>query len=46
MEPPFTPTPPKPIPQPNGGGDRNAIPLYRFPSARVMHHFIPQMPLR
>jgi nicotinate dehydrogenase subunit B len=37
---------PEIIPQPNGGGDRNAIPLYQFPSARVTHNFIPQMPLR
>src|SRR2546423_13221903 len=42
---PFEPSPPRPIPQPEGGGDRNAIPLYKFPS-RVTHHFIPQMPLR
>jgi nicotinate dehydrogenase subunit B len=40
--------PPKPVklPQPAGGGDRNAIPLYTLPSARVMHHFIPDMPVR
>jgi nicotinate dehydrogenase subunit B len=43
---PFTPPEPKPIPQPAGGGDRNAIPLYRFASARVLHHFIPDMPVR
>lgn len=46
MEPPFTPTPPKPIPQPNGGGDRNAIPLYRFPNQTVVSHFLPDMPVR
>ena len=46
MVPPFTPTPPKPIPQPEGSGDRNAIPLYAFPNAVVVHHFIPEMPLR
>ena len=43
---PFTQPEPKPIPQPTGGGDRNAIPLYKFPSAKVTHHFIPQMPIR
>ncbi|QJQ94518.1 MULTISPECIES: molybdopterin cofactor-binding domain-containing protein [Halomonadaceae] len=43
---PFEPEPPTPIPQPTGGGDRNAIPLYALPNARVTHHFIPQMPLR
>lgn len=37
---------PKPLPLPEGGGDRNAIPLYKFPNARVMHHFLPTMPLR
>jgi nicotinate dehydrogenase subunit B len=37
---------PKPIPLPDGGGDRNAIPLYKFPNARVVHHFIPTMPVR
>jgi CO/xanthine dehydrogenase Mo-binding subunit len=43
---PFPVPPPKPLPQPEGGGDRNAIPLYRLPSARVVHHFLPDMPLR
>ena len=37
---------PKPLPLPEGGGDRNAIPFYKFPSAKVVHHFIPKMPLR
>lgn len=46
LQTPFTPLPPKPIPQPTGGGDRNAIPLYKFPNARVVHHFVPKMPLR
>jgi hypothetical protein len=43
---PFAPPPPKPIPMPEGGGDRNSIPLYTLPCARVVYHFIPQMPLR
>ena len=43
---PLTPSPPEPIPQPEGGGDRNAIPLYVLPQARVVSHFIPEMPLR
>ena len=38
--------PPRSIPLPDGGGDRNAIPLYTFPNAKVVHHFIPAMPLR
>ena len=46
LVPPFPPTPPKPIPQPEGGGDRNAVPLYAFPNVAVVHHFIPAMPLR
>ena len=37
---------PKPLPLPEGGGDRNAIPIYKFPNAQVVHHFIPAMPLR
>jgi len=42
----FPPPAPKPLPQPEGGGDRNAIPLYKLPSGKVVHHFIPDMPLR
>jgi nicotinate dehydrogenase subunit B len=42
----FTPPAPAPIPQPAGGGDRNAIPLYRVGNARVVHHFIAESPLR
>ncbi len=37
---------PQVIPQPAGGGDRNAIPLYEIPRQRVTHHFIPEMPVR
>ncbi len=36
----------KGIPQPAGGGDRNSIPLYDFPTQKVVHHFIPDMPIR
>jgi CO/xanthine dehydrogenase Mo-binding subunit len=43
---PFTQPVPEPIPQPTGGGDRNAIPIYRFANTRVVHRFIPGMPLR
>jgi nicotinate dehydrogenase subunit B len=43
---PFSQPTPEPIPQPTGGGDRNAIPLYKFGNMRVVHHFIPDMPLR
>jgi nicotinate dehydrogenase subunit B len=43
---PFLEPPPKPIPMPEGGGDRNSIPLYQLPSARVIYHFLPAMPVR
>jgi nicotinate dehydrogenase subunit B len=43
---PFAVPPPKPLPLPEGGGDRNAIPIYTFPNAHVVHHFIPAMPVR
>ena len=43
---PFQPPPPSEIPMPEGGGDRNAIPIYTIPNERVVDHFIPQMPLR
>jgi len=43
---PFAQPVPKPIPLPEGGGDRNAIPLYKLPNVRVVHHFIPAMPVR
>jgi nicotinate dehydrogenase subunit B len=38
--------PPEPIPMPEGGGDRNSNPLYTFPNAEVVYHFLPTMPLR
>ena len=43
---PFPPSAPRPLPQPEGGGDRNAIPLYSIPRAKVTSRFIPEMPLR
>jgi CO/xanthine dehydrogenase Mo-binding subunit len=46
LEAPFAPAAPRPIPLPEGGGDRNAIPYYRLPSARVVHRFVPAMPVR
>jgi CO/xanthine dehydrogenase Mo-binding subunit len=46
LEKPFPAPPPKALPQPEGGGDRNAIPLYRLPRARVVHDFVADMPLR
>jgi nicotinate dehydrogenase subunit B len=43
---PSQPGPPTNIPQPAGGGDRNAVPLYDFPNQRVVNHLITGMPLR
>ena len=43
---PFVPPPPRPLPLPEGGGDRNAIPLYALANVRVVHRFVPAMPLR
>ena len=43
---PFQADVPVGIPQPAGGGDRNAVPAYNFPNARVTKHFIKDMPLR
>eukprot|EP01037_Dinobryon_pediforme_P001398 gene1398-1419_t len=38
--------PPTAIPQPEGGGDRNGIPLYDIPNAKVTSHFLPEEKLR
>jgi nicotinate dehydrogenase subunit B len=46
MAQPFAVPAAKPLPLPEGGGDRNAIPIYKFPNAHVVHHFIPDMPVR
>jgi CO/xanthine dehydrogenase Mo-binding subunit len=43
---PSKPGPATNIPQPAGGGDRNAVPLYDFASQRVTNHLIPDMPVR
>ncbi|MBV6303753.1 molybdopterin-dependent oxidoreductase [Candidimonas humi] len=43
---PFTPAPPKPIPMPEGGGDRNSLPLYNFANYNVRFHFLPDAPIR
>ncbi|HEY7297804.1 MAG TPA: molybdopterin cofactor-binding domain-containing protein [Xanthobacteraceae bacterium] len=43
---PQRPSPPRILPQPAGGGDRNAVPLYDFPRQRIVNHFIKDMPLR
>ena len=46
MDPPQPLAVPKPIPQPNGSGDRNGIPLYDFPRQKVVFNFITAMPVR
>jgi nicotinate dehydrogenase subunit B len=46
LEKPFAPAPSVPMVQPEGGGDRNAIPLYAFPNMHVMNNFSPTMPLQ
>jgi CO/xanthine dehydrogenase Mo-binding subunit len=46
VDPPFPPQVPRPIPMPEGGGDRNANPIYDLPNARGVQHFIKQAPLR
>jgi CO/xanthine dehydrogenase Mo-binding subunit len=43
---PKSPPPPRNIPQPNGGGDRNALPLYEFSNQKVTNHLVIDMPLR
>ena len=40
------PAPPVALAQPEGGGDRNAIPLYAISNCKVISHFLPDMPLR
>jgi CO/xanthine dehydrogenase Mo-binding subunit len=46
VDPPFPPQVPRPIPMPEGGGDRNGVPLYSFAKSRVVSHFIREAPLR
>ena len=46
MDPPQKLGVPKPIPQPNGSGDRNGIPLYDFPRQKVVFNYITAMPVR
>jgi CO/xanthine dehydrogenase Mo-binding subunit len=46
LDAPFPLPTPKPLPQPAGGGDRNSIPYYKLPVSQIVHHFIPQMPVR
>jgi CO/xanthine dehydrogenase Mo-binding subunit len=43
---PFQHAPPRELPLPSGGADRNAVPYYDFPSQRITEHFLPTMPIR
>jgi CO/xanthine dehydrogenase Mo-binding subunit len=43
---PWPPTFPADLPQPNGGSDRNAIPLYDFPNQKILKHYALEAPLR
>jgi nicotinate dehydrogenase subunit B len=38
---PLQPTFPADVPLPNGGSDRNAIPLYDFPNQKILKHYMP-----
>jgi nicotinate dehydrogenase subunit B len=46
LEHPHAPGPPNEVPRPYGGGDRNAVPLYRLGKRTITHHLLPQGPLR
>lgn len=46
LEPPFAPQKPRPIPMPEGGGDRNGNPIYAMPNASGVYHFVEQAPVR
>jgi CO/xanthine dehydrogenase Mo-binding subunit len=46
LEKPLAPGPGRNIPQPSGGADRNAVPLYVFPQQKIVNHLLPDMPLR
>jgi nicotinate dehydrogenase subunit B len=43
---PLQPTFPADVPLPNGGSDRNAIPLYDFPNQKILKHYMADAPLR
>jgi nicotinate dehydrogenase subunit B len=46
MQEPLKPGAARNIPQPSGGSDRNAIPLYVFPQQKTINHLLPDMPVR
>jgi CO/xanthine dehydrogenase Mo-binding subunit len=46
LDPPAPAQATRPIPMPEGGASRNANPLYAFPDAQGVYHFIPTAPIR
>jgi nicotinate dehydrogenase subunit B len=46
IESPHPPGPARNIPQPSGGSDRNAVPLYDFAQQKVSNHLLLEMPIR
>lgn len=46
VDPPFPPQKVRPIPLPEGGGSRNATPLYVLPNAKGVYHFAAEAPVR
>jgi CO/xanthine dehydrogenase Mo-binding subunit len=46
IDPPLPVPPPKDMPLPAGGADRNAVPIYDFGRDEVLYHFAARMPLR
>lgn len=46
LQDPLKPGPSRNIPQPSGGSDRNAIPLYVFPQQKVTNNLLLDMPIR
>ena len=46
VDPPFPPQKVRPIPMPEGGGSRNANPLYALPNGKGVYHFAPGAPVR
>jgi nicotinate dehydrogenase subunit B len=43
---PHSAAPENDAPRPQGGGDRNSVPLYRLGKRQITHHLLPQGPLR
>ncbi|MDB5900331.1 MAG: aldehyde oxidase and xanthine dehydrogenase molybdopterin-binding protein [Ramlibacter sp.] len=46
LQQPLPPGPSRNIPQPSGGSDRNAVPLYAFPRQKVINHLLLDQPIR